>query len=386
MQQNLNINIFTNYLEWVGTVDKVESFTHRTSWHEIPTSDMSVPKEVQGVEELKIGRILVVNNQLEKALIIEDIETSLDDQYIYLTLLPLKGMLNYRIAHPTDSANGLSWIDRYQSQVMTWLAYDNLIKQTRDPDRYFWNEAKTANLLDTAPTKAFGDIIDFAVDWETGYIGDTIINVSKMYGTVNSYPLGWNIYIKPDYSGYEFDTYIGTPKHINQTTNAPVVFSEEYGNIKTANYTYSIKEWRNVAYMIYEGSSGEISKPVGNIANGATIGFNRKEVIIKSSKKVEAEVVSEGHSELNKRPHVESFTAEIINNPNTMTTYGLDWNLGDIVTIQSKTILKDRIVSVDAMITEVEEIYSAGEYTINATFGEGKLSLLQLIKNDIGKR
>jgi hypothetical protein len=386
-QQQLNINIFTFDLVWMGTVDKVESFTHRISWHEIPTSSMSVPKEVQGVEELEVGRILVINNQLEKALIIEDIETSLDDQYIDLTLLPLKGMLNYRIAHPTDSANGLSWVERYQSQVMTWLCYDNVIKQTRDTDRYFWDAAKTKNLLNTAsPTKAFGDIIDFAVDWETGYIGDAIITVSKMYGVAANYPLGWNIYIKPDYSGYEFDTYHGTHKHINQTTNAPVVFSEEYGNIKTANYTYSIKEWRNVAYMIYEGTSGEVVKSVGNTANGATIGFNRKEVIIKSSKKVEAEVVSEGYSELNKRPHIESFTAEIINNPNTMTTFGTDWTLGDIVTIQSKTILKDRIVSVDAMVTEVEEVYSAGEYTINATFGEGKLSLLQLIKNDIAQK
>ena len=138
--------------------------------------------------------------------------------------------------------------------------------------------------------------------------------------------------------------------------------------------------------MIFDKNDVETEIPVGNITKGATLSFNRKEIIYNSNKKTDAEVVNEGNSELNKRPHIESFTAEIINNPNTMSTYKIDWDLGDIVTIQSKTILKDRIVSVDAMITEIEEIYDSGEYTINATFGEGKLSFVQLIKNEIDQR
>ena len=32
--KNLTINIFTSDLEWIGTIDKIETFTHRTSWHE----------------------------------------------------------------------------------------------------------------------------------------------------------------------------------------------------------------------------------------------------------------------------------------------------------------------------------------------------------------
>ena len=45
-------------------------------------------------------------------------------------------------------------------------------------------------------------------------------------------------------------------------------------------------------------------------------------------------MVAEGYSELNKRPHNESFIAEIIDNENTMSTFNIDWFLGDVVTIQ----------------------------------------------------
>jgi hypothetical protein len=386
--KKLQINIFTTDLVWMGAVDTVESLVHRTSWHEIPNSELTVSKTAQGVEHIQIGRILVVNNQLDKALIVEDLGASLDSNFITFNCVSLKGMLNYRIAHPTDSASGLAWTGRYQSQVMTWLCYDNLVKQTRDLDRYFWDSSGTKNMLNTAtPTKTFGDLIDFKVDWKTGYLGDAIVTVAKMFGVTTTAPLGWNIYIKDDYSGYEMDVWNSRQKHINQTALPPVVFSEDFGNIKDASYEYSIKDWRNVAYMIWQDANGLLkNNTVGNTVHGATKSFNRKEIVIDSSKEISTEVSNEGRSELNKRPHIESFTAEIINNENTLSTYNEDWLIGDIVTVQSKQVLQDKLISIDAQITAIEETYASGEYSINATFGEGRLSVFQLIKQAIEQK
>jgi hypothetical protein len=384
MTKKLIINIYDSDLIWKAQIDDAISLVHRTSWHEIAYSEMRISKTAANIDEIEIGSIIVVNNDRQKALIVEEMQTNLIDHFWTITLLPLKGMLNYRIAHPTDSAAGLTWTDRNQSQVMTWLCYDNLIKQTRDTDRYFWNAAKTRNMLTTATTKAYGELITFKADWKTGYIGDAIVSVSKMY-TAGGFPIGWNVYIDGTWTNYVFDTYQGTNRTINQATLPPVVFSEEYGNIKDASYTYSIKDWRNVVYMNWNNGTADQNTPVGNTTHGATISFKRKELIVDSSKKTSAEVVGEGRSELNKRPHIESFTAEIINNTDTMSTYNTDWFLGDIVTVQAR-LFGYTLVSIDAQITEIEEIYDNGEYTINATFGEGKLSLIQLIKNAIEQK
>lgn len=377
-----HINIFTSDLEWVGMVDNVYSLVHRSSWHEMPNSELSIGKESQGVEEIDVGKILVVNNQLDKALIVEEKTTSLDDNYWNITCIPLKAMLNYRICHPKDAA---AFVNKRQSEVMTGIVSANLVTQTRDLDRKFWNTGRTVNLLSVVPNRVFGDTINFTVDWSTGGMGDTMTAIAKMFGKTTTQPLGWNIYIKPDFSGYEFNVWYGTHKHINQTTNNPVVFSEEFGNIKNANYTYSIKEWRNVSYMIWDNAGVDTETPVGNYALGWTESFNRKEMIINSNKKTSNEAIDEGYSELNKRPHIESFEAEIIHNLNTMSTYGIDWNIGDIVTVQSRSLLKDTLLSIDVLVTEVEETYSEGLYSINATFGAGKLTFTQILKNAIEK-
>lgn len=380
--KNLQINIYDRDLTWLGMLDSVVHLVHRSSWHEIVNSELKVSRQAEYADELLPGRILVVNNQRDKALIIEDITTTLDDKHWNITCIPLKAMLNYRICHPNDSGGVGApnpWLAKYQTQVMMWLVSDNLITQTRDPDRKFWNIAGTVNMLKIEALKSYGDIIDFKVDWNTGLMGDCVVDIAKMNKTAGSYPIGWNIYIPSTWNGYNMDTYQATDRSILQAVRPPVIFSEDFGNIKNATYTYSIKDWRNVCYIQWNNGTTDSNTPVGNTANGATISFNRKEMIYNSSKKTSNEIQAEGRAELNKRPHVESFTAEIINNDRTLSTYGVDWFLGDIVTIQSS----DLGVSVNAQITQVDETYENGEYTLDGTFGEAKLNFVQLVKNTI---
>jgi len=313
-------------------------------------------------------------------LIIDDITRNLNEPIINITCISLKGILNWRICHPSDW-NGNTGLP--QAQVMMVLPFNNLVAQTRDLDRKFWSSAGASggkNMFGVAPTKLFGTTIDFIIDWKTGYMGDAIVTISKMYS--EGHPIGWNIYINDSWTQYVMDTYQATNRSINQLALSPVVFSEDFGNIKNATYNRNNKDWRNVAYMNWASGASTFNLPVGDLTYGATIGFNRKEIIIDSNKGTETQVKHEGWSELHKRPMIESFTAEIINNPNTMSTYQTDWGLGDIVTIKSSALQ----VSIDAQITEIVETYANGEYTLEATFNEGQPNLIQLIKNEIGRR
>jgi Siphovirus ReqiPepy6 Gp37-like protein len=382
-QPKLQINIYDQKdLTWKAMLDSAISLTHRSSWNEIVNSEMRISKKAQNIQEVQVGRVVVINNQRDKALIIEEMTTNLMDEFWTITMIPLKAILNYRICHPTDTT---PFVGRSQAAVMMIIPFNNLVSQTRDPDRKFWDSTGTKNRFGVVALVDKGDTIDFTVDWNTGYMGDTIVDLSKMHG-VGKYPIGWNIFIPPTWDAYHMETYSATNRSVNQTVNNRVVFSEEYGNIVDATYTYSIKDWRNVAYVKWNNGTTDQNTPVGNTTRGATIGFNRKEIIIDSSKKNSTEVTNEGRSELNKRPHIESFTAEILHNPNTMSTYGEHWNLGDIVTIQSKNLKENVLISIDAQITQIEEIYDNGLYSINATFGEARLTLIDLIKNSIKSR
>jgi hypothetical protein len=376
------INIFDFDLVWKGVIDNPISLTHKTSWHEIVNSDLVVSKDAANVSELQVGRVLVVNNQLDKVLVIESIQRNLNEPTLSINCIPLKGILNWRICHPSDYA-GVTGTN--QAAVMMWMVAANLVSQTRDQDRKFWSSAGAAggkNMFGVVGEKMYGEIIDFTFDWNTGYMGDALVNIAKMYAA-GGHPVGWNIYITNDYQYFNMDTYQATDRSINQTGYAPVVFSEDFGNITNATWTNSNKDWRNVTYMTWtDANNAAQNTPVGNTDHGATIGFNRKEIIINTDKKTTNEVVAQGRSELNKRPIVESFTADILDNERTLSTYGIDWHLGDIVTIQSSELN----VSVDAQVTEVQETYADGEYTLSATFNEGQLNLVQLIKQEITRR
>ena len=145
--RKLQINIFDTDLNWMGMVEEVESLLLRSTWNEINYSELNVNRNIQGIEELKIGRILVVNNDRNKALIIEDMTTSLDDQFWTFNCIPLKGMLNYRICHPLDSGD---YLQTQQSEVMMKIVSGNLVTQTRDSDRKFLHSVSGANMFSVA--------------------------------------------------------------------------------------------------------------------------------------------------------------------------------------------------------------------------------------------
>src|SRR3954469_22377753 len=176
---NAQIQIFDFDLNWKGMLDSVASLTHRTSWHEITTSDLKVSVNAAGAQELQIGRILVVNNQTNKALIIEDITRNLNDPYLNISCLSLKGLLNWRICNPNDYTGATG---KRQSEIMMILPFNNLVSQTRDLDRKFWSSAGAAggkNMFGVTGLKTYGEIIDFTIDWKTGYMGDAIVAISK---------------------------------------------------------------------------------------------------------------------------------------------------------------------------------------------------------------
>jgi hypothetical protein len=370
--RNIQVNIFDTNLSWRGMIEEIQSLIHRTSWNEITYSEMKVSKNASSFSELKVGRILIVNNRLDKSLIVEEIYSSIPEEFVNVILMPLKGILNYRVLVPEDSSD---FINKNQGFIMSELVREQLITQTRDINRRFTNDSGV-NLL-SVTTRNNGDLVNYyTTEWLNSSLGDVIVQLSKM-NTVSP-SIGWNIYINPDYSGMTFDTYISADRTTKQTTVPPVVFSSDFGNIQKIDYIESIKDWANSIYIIFENEQ-EVATYIStnNQKDGIAKSFNRKEIILESNQNTNSSALSDGISELNKRPKINSFECEIIDNPNTMSTFEKDWFLGDFVSIQ----VKELGLQMDSQVTEVEEIFADGLYSINVTFSEAKLSILKVIKN-----
>ena len=376
----VKLDIFDTDLVWKGTIEDIQTLVLRSSWNEITNSELRVSSSAQGVEELQIGRVLVVNADRTKATIIEDLEISLDEQTFIYTLVPLKALLNMRVAHPSDSS---VFTNKTQSNIMQNLVKSNIYENTRDTNRKFIKSDGVTNMFAVASIKEYGDLMDFTVNWETGPLGDLMTTLSKVNGTTGD-PLGWNVYIHSAWQLFYMDVYQSTNRTINQSTNPPVIFSEDFGNLKNATYSEAINDWKNWGYVIWDNNDVETVTSVANSKYGTAKWFNRREIILDSSKKASTQVSAQGRAELRKRPRIQSFEAEVINNLDTMSVYNVDWFLGDIVTVQSN-ILKNTLISLDVQITEIEETYDNGEYSMGVTFGDGRLTLIQKIKNTITK-
>lgn len=376
------IDIYTNELEWLGLIEDIETLILRSSWHEIINSELVVKKTAQGVDELQIGRILVINNNRETAVIIEEKTGSLEDQIWTYNLIPLKALLNYRVVHPTDSG---SYTAKTQSNVMMNLVEKNCEINTRDTNRNFLKSDGVTKMFAVGSIKELGDTIDYVPDWESGFLGDAVIDIAKMNGTT-SYPIGWNIYIHSAWQLLYMSCYQATIRTVNQSIVPPVVFSEEFGNLQNAEFIDSIIDFKNWGYVTWNNGSTDQISTVTNAKYGTAKYFNRKEIILDSSKKTSSGALNEGKSELVKNSRIQGFKADVINTENTISTYNIDWFLGDVVTIQSATIIKNQLLSLDVQITEVEETYENGEYSLSLTFGDGKLNFIQNIKNAINRK
>jgi hypothetical protein len=74
-----------------------------------------------------------------------------------------------------------------------------------------------------------------------------------------------------------------------------------------------------------------------------------------------------------------SFQAEVLTQGPFL--YGVDWDVGDVVTVQNK----DWNLTMDTRITEVTETYEPGGFRLSVVFGNSLPTLSQKLKSALGE-
>lgn len=218
-----------------------------------------------------------------------------------------------------------------------------------------------------------------AVNYQTSYKG-LLDEVENLCGLSE---LGYRISFDVTNKKLVFDVYQGLDRTVNQSINPRAIFSKEFENVLTQQYTDSLNNFRNTVLVggMGEGAARKL------VTIGSTVGLDRFEMfddakdltnvvnnVTLSDTEYTNTLIDRGNSKLAETAEIQTFDSTI--NLDSNLVYKVDFDLGDIVTCVSKKW----VITLDSQITEVQEVYEEAGLSINITFGNNIPTLLDKIK------
>ena len=202
--------------------------------------------------------------------------------------------------------------------------------------------------------------------------------------------LGFKIITDLKQKKHFFLVYKGLDRTTGQTDNAICIFSPDFDNVLSQEYTHSAENVATAAYVGGEETEGE-SRQVVEVLDDVRAGLDRIEFYDDSStisrsytedgveqqlslEEYIALLTARGHSVLDQKTESLSFSSHIDTQANL--AYKSDFDLGDRVTCVNKRWG----IRIDARITEITESYESGKEELEITFGVSIPSLNSILK------
>lgn len=338
----MEIIVYDRNMYRLGTVENHTSLQWHRKYYECGTFELHAPVTEENLRLLQPGNIIRPKGKDEAAVIRGDQEeeesTLLNEMVRNGYFLPV--YFNDRLTGPQFTYTGTC----------------------EDAMRYIIGRADKIPLLEVA-----------------GGIGDrTEITFQATYKNVLTYlsklarysEVGFRVV--PDFKlkKMTFETYKGVDRTRRQGKNPRVIFSEGYNNLNRAKHTYSDETYKT---RIVVGGAGEGAERAYVVVGGGS-GFDLREGFLdakdinKDDFPTNAEYMEalrvRGRETLNQNAVFENFEAEVEADVNFV--YGVDYDLGDIVTVDKKKWNK----VLDLRITEACEVYEYGGMYVVPTFGD----------------
>lgn len=333
-------------------VDVFQSVIWNMQFYGPSEFELVVPATKKNVDILKKGYYLVREedtksaNEYHNVMRIEGINLSYQVEEGWILTVTghgLKNILSQRIIWSQTNLSGS--VEKGIRKVIT----ENVIspKDTRRAIPNFSMEAGNG----------------FPDKFEAQLLGE---NLSEwMETTCKAYGMGWDVYIKN--GGFVFSLKKGTDRSADQNQVIPVIFSPEYDNLITSDYSYDLGEFKNAALVGGEGEGADQR----TASVGTATGLGRYETFIDgSSVSSNGEIITlsqyikllenYGKEQIDQTFTVEKTEGTVI--PNGMYDLGVDYFLGDLVQIKNDFI--------EAKTRVIEIIYSEDEngWALTPTF------------------
>lgn len=366
--------------EVIGIIDTAKEIIWSSSYYGIGSFEIYVIASKENIELLQIGNYVTRSNNFECGRI-ERIDITYDEESGRMIVASgsfIKSILNQRIVYYA-MLNGtgseywwrtlVSTLSGNVEKAVRKLIYDNAIDcyqlrnminevpyTQRNITEIYWTDDDLSNLDETIVIDTSSGTEEDAEKQVTyKYLGDYTNSVLQEYG------LGAVMWLDRSLLKFRYKVIKGEDRSKDSSTNEPIIFSQEYDNLISINYSYDVSNLKTTAII---GGSGEGTTRTIALANDWTSGLNRRELWVDASSitRDEEEEIStyrkqleaQGRQSLAASQIVETFDGEI-DVSNSQYKYLTDYYLGDIITIEDKTIGKYKNARIIVVTERVDD-------------------------------
>lgn len=346
MRQQKQIKVYNKELLRQGVIDVYRSLIWTRKYFEAGTVEIHAAATPHNQRLLQEGNIVAMTGSVEAAFI-EGM--AIDDYSNEITV-------NGRMLSSAISRRGIKTVivfkggtyEEAMRQIVTKAAIDVL---------------EPLPGLRLGMPQQIGKNVTFQVSYKDSYT-----YLTKLSKCSN---LGFRICADFKNKVYYFEVYEGKNHSKSQNENKRVTFSEVYSNINKATYTSNSQNYKTHAIVFGDGEGTARTVMEATIDARAT-GWERREVMVDArdilrdgltTEQYQQALIQRGNEKLAEYGIVECLEAATL--PFVNFSYKKDYDLGDIVTVEKKAWS----IEMDKRITEIQEIYENGGFSIVPTFG-----------------
>ncbi len=359
------IRILNNSMQRLAILDEYASLSWTRRWQQPNSFELHVSRHSRGAAYLTEASLLQVvrDGEIEYTAVIEHGELALDESGKASEVWTMRGgdIISRRICIPPS---GQSHDERSGPAETCMKGYvtANAVNPA-DPNRRI-------SLVSNEADGARGTSIAVKARYEA--LTDKLEECARAGG------IGWELVGVS--TGLEFRALPGVDRSAAQTTNPPIIFSPDFGNLKTQGYQWSML---NRATLAYVGGQGEgAARTIEVVYDGSEpTGTARREQFVDARDlDSSAKLLDRGHAKLSEQGPRDRLEAEILTGG--PFAYRTDWDLGDVVTVRNL----DWNVLAHLRITEVTITRepSNGEQ-IQVAFGAPVGNFIQVIRRGISQ-
>lgn len=371
---NITLTVLSSLLVPLGLINQFTALTWTSRTTTFGGFELWCPMLPENSELLKPDNLLWIGG--DELGVIETIKKSTDEQGG--TILQVSGRFIE------------SWLERriiwgqYSGTEVVSNHLRNMVNlnaiSPSDPKRVI------PNLRLSTTQEALGPSISFSDSYSN--LWNTVV------GLANSHSLFIRIKANVPKGELLFTILKGTNRSMEQSILPAVVLSTDLSDILTDSYTLDATSWCNMSLVA--GAGEGIQRKTSEV-NGSLSGLSRRELFVdaRDLQDYEEVITSEGttqvpiatsvydgmlqergKSKLGEVPLVESFDANIRMYGPRAYEYGVDYFLGDRITMQDPNLG----IQVSTEISEVQQSWDENGYSLSLVLGTSAPTITQLLK------